>query len=412
MSLDVLAVAGQVRQMGEEIASAQSDVHDCVRWARRLMRDNSQRYDEIKASILASREARTARAALPMEPLATRRAAPAPPAAYTCAAADGSQAEPDRHGHVSYYLINTGAVLLRYGAEPFARFYSLPRLYYRRDDLSIIEERGDDWPPTQQPREAPIDAEILAMKRSLAEVEDLARLAQEMPQDPPPLLMLDGTLTLFAKSTGEDVWVVEQLKRHYCRALERIQPLGIPVVGFISRSNATWVMDMLRVALCPRHTESCAFCRTRVGGPQQGCALADLRDRFLYDAMIDEPEWPSLQPGERSALFQLSASLYKDYAANEPAMFYLNTGREIAQVQLPMWAARRSDLVDRVHSLVYEQCVNGGGYPTALTRAHEQAIITAADRETLDSLVLAQLIKLGVRVPVSEKARSKQVRGI
>ena len=412
MSLDVLAVAGQVRQMGEDIASAQSDLHECVRWARRLMRDNSQRHGEIKAIITQSREARTARASLPMEPLATHRAAPQPPPSYTCAAADGSQAEPDRHGHVSYYLINTGAALLRYGDDPFARFYTAPRLYYRREDLSVIEERGEDWPPAQQPRSAPIDAEILAMKRSVAEVEDLARLAQDIPDDPPPLLMLDGTLTLFAKSTGEDAWVVEQLKRHYRAALDRIRALDLPVVGFISRSNATWVMDMLQVGVCQRHAESCAFCSTRVDGPEKGCGLSDLRDRFLYDAMLDEPEWPPLQPGERSALFQLSASLYKDYEANEPAMFYLNSGREIAQVQVPMWVARRADLVDRVHALVFAQCVNGGGYPTVLTRAHEQAIVTAADRETLDNLVLAQLVKLGVRVPVSEKARSKQVRGI
>ena len=412
MSLDVLAVAGQVRQMGEDIASAQSDLLDCVRWARKLMRDHSQGYREIKTNIVQSHQPRTARAALPLEPLATRRAAPPPPPAYTCAAVDGSQAEPDRHGHVSYYLINTGGVLLRYGADAFARLRTVPRLYYRREDLSVIEQRGDDWPPEQQPREAPIDAEILAMKRSLAEAEDLARLAQDIPDDPPALLMLDGTLTLFAKSTGEDAWVVEQLKKQYCAALERIRELGLPVAGFISRSNATWVMDMLQVGVCERHAESCAFCSGRLDGPQKGCALAELRDRFLFDATLDEPDAPRLRPGERSALCQQSSSLYKDYMSNEPAMFYLNTGREIAQVQLPMWAARQADLVDRVHALVYAQCVNGGGYPTVLTRAHEQAIVTAADRETLDNLVLAQLVNLGVRVPVSEKARSKQVRGI
>lgn len=412
MSLDILAVAGQVRQMGEDIASAQSDLHDRIRQARRLMHDNSQSHREIKAAILQSKEARTARAALPMEPLATRRAAPAPPPAYTCAAADGSQAEPDRHGHVSYYLINTGAALLCYGSDPFARFYTVPRLYYRREDLSVIEERRDDWPETQQPREAPVDTEILAMKRSLAEVEDMARLAQDIPADPPALLLLDGTLTLFAKSTGEDAWVVAQLKEHYRTALDRIRVLGLPIIGFISRSNATWVMDMLQVGLCRRRVESCAFCSTRIDGQEQGCALADLRDRFLYDATLDEPQWPPLQPGERSALFHLSASLYKDYLSNEPAMFYLNTGREIAQVQVPMWVAVQESLLNQVHALVYAQCVNGGGYPTALTRAHEQAIVTGADRETLDSLVLAQLVKLGVRVPVSEKARSKQVRGI
>jgi NurA-like 5'-3' nuclease len=107
-----------------------------------------------------------------------------------------------------------------------------------------------------------------------------------------------------------------------------------------------------------------------------------------------------------------SSSLYQDYKLNEPAMFYLNSGREIAQVQVPKWVTEKPGLLDQVHAMVYAQCQNGGGYPTVLTRSHEQAVVTAADREMLDDLVLAQLNKLGIKVPVSEKARSKQVRGI
>jgi hypothetical protein len=412
VSLDILAVASQVRQMGQEVASAQSDFRDCVRWARLLMQKNSARYKEIESAILQSRETRTARAALPREPLADRHPAPPCPESYAVAAADGSQAEPDRHGHVAYYLINTGSALLRYGQEPAASFRTFPRLYYRREDLTVVEERKQEWPPEQRPREAQVDAEVLAMKRSVAEIEDLAKLAQNVP-DVPSLLMLDGTLTLFAKSTGEDAWVVEQLVGQYRSALDKIKGLGLPVIGFISRSNATWVMDMIQVGICGRKAESCAFCRTRPNEEKSGCVLLDLRDRFLFDATLDEPDVPApLKPGERSPLFQMSSSLYKDYGFNEPAMFYLNSGREIAQVQVPMWVARDDTLLNRVHALVYGQCVNGGGYPTVLTRAHEQAIVTSADREMLDDMVLAQLIKLGIPVPTSEKARSKQVRGI
>ena len=413
MSLDIVAVASQVRRMGEDIASAQSDFRDCVRWARLLMQKNSTRYHEISAAIRQSKETRTARAALPMEPLAKRPAAPPCPESYVVGAADGSQAEPDRHGHVAYYLINTGSALIRYGAEAAASFRSIPRLFYRHEDLNIAEERQADWPDTRQPRETQVDAEILAMKRSVAEIEDLARLAQNVPAGMPALLLIDGTLTLFAKSTGEDTWVSEQLIRQYRAALDVIKDMGLPVVGFISRSNATWVMDMLQVGICRRQTESCAFCRTRSHEESSGCALASLRDRFLYDGTLNEPDVPPpLQPGERSSLFRLSSSLYKDYGDNEPAMFYLNSGREIAQVQVPMWVARTPARLESVHTLVYAQCLNGGGYPTVLTRSHEQAIVTMADREMLDALVLAQLTKLGIRVPVSEKARSKQVRGI
>lgn len=411
MSLDIVAVAGQVRQMGEDIAAAQSDFRDCVRWARRLMRDHSNDYAQITKAIRASKELRTARAALPLEPLAARYPAPPCPPSYIAGAADGSQAEPDRHGHVAYYLINIGTSLLQYGQDSSASFKSVPRLYYKREDLTIVETLPEDGPPGKQPREAQIDGEILAMKRSVAEIEDLARLAANIPNDVPALLMVDGTLTLFAKSNGDTAWVGDLLTGQYREALEKIRNMGLPVVGFISRSNASWVMDMLQVGVCQRKVDACPFCRSR--DAKAGCALVHLRDRFLFDATLNEPGLPPpLQRGERSSLFQQSSSLYKEYDANEPAMFYLNTGREIAQIQVPKWVAEKPDLLDQVHALVYAQCQNGGGYPTVLTRSHEQAVVTAADRDMLDELVLARLVKLKIKVPVSEKARSKQVRGI
>jgi hypothetical protein len=414
LSLDIVAVASQVRQMGQDIASAQSDFTDRVRWARLLLQQHSERNRDVAATVRESKELRTARASLPLdEPLAFRRQAARCPNSYVAAAADGSQAEPDRHGHVNYFLINTGTALIRYGNEPAAGFATAPRLYYKHEDLHIIEQRQTDWKPDQQPREALIDGDILAMKRSVAEIEDLVRLAQNLPADLPSVLIVDGTLTLFAKSTGADAWVSELLVKQYQAALEAIHGMNLPVVGFISRSNASWVMEMLQVGVCGRERESCGFCRTRQPDKKAGCALVGLRDRFLYDGTLDEPGVPApLHPGERSAIFQLSASLYKEYGWNEPAMFYMNSGREIAQVQVPMWVARDKALLDQVHTVIYEQCRNGGGYPTVLTRSHEQAVVTAADRDTLDQMVLSQLTNRGIHVPVSEKARSKQVRGI
>lgn len=420
MSLDIVAVAGQVRQMGQDIAAAQSDFLERVRWARLLLQENSLRYAEVAGVIRDSREARTARAALPVnEPLAYRQVAPPCPLSYVAAAADGSQAEPDRHGHVAYFLINTGSALIRYGEQPAASFRSIPRLYYKHEDLHVVEQKAEDWPANKRPRETQVDGEILAMKRSVMEIQDLARLAENIPPELPAILIVDGTLTLFAKSTGEDAWVSEVFIQQYQAALNAIKETRIPVVGFISRSNATWVMDMLQVGVCGRDTRRCAFCRQRPAEEERdGCALAGLRDRFLYDGTLNgarlslENVPPALLPGERSALFQLSSSLYQDYGDNEPRMFYMNSGREIAQVQVPRWVASDKALLDQVHALVYAQCLNGAGYPTVLTRSHEQAVVTAADREMLDEMVLSRLVKLGMRVPVSEKARSKLVRDI
>jgi len=413
VSLDVGAVASQVRQMGQDIALADSDFRDRVRWARHLLQDNSQHYREIADNVKRSKEPRLGRAALPQEPLAARHAAPSCPTAYLVAAADGSQAEPDRQGYVSYYLINTGTAIIRYGAEAKASFSSTPRLFYRPQDMYVTQERDPSLPPDLEPEAVPVDADILAMKRSLAEIEELSHLAQTLPRDLPLLLLIDGTLTLFAKSTDRDRWVAEHFVKGYQRALEEIRHAHVPVAGFISRSSATWVMDMLQVGLCQRRVDVCAYCRQRASREREGCALADLRDRVLYDDTLNEEGvLPPLAPGERSALFQTSASLYREYGTNQPVLFYMNSGREIAKVQVPMWVADDRQLLDQVHAIVWQQCRNGDGYPTVLVRAHEQAVITAADRETLDNLVLAQMVRQHIRVRESAKRRSKQVRAV
>ena len=39
------------------------------------------------------------------------------------------------------------------------------------------------------------------------------------------------------------------------------------------------------------------------------------------------------------------------------------------------------------HTLIYDQCMKGQGYPVALSRAHEQAIVRAADRRAFLGIV-------------------------
>lgn len=408
MTLDVAAVASQVRSMGLDIASRQNEFLAQVRWARRLLAEKSERWPEIKDDPHVKGQPR---AAVPREALVARYAGPERPASYLVAATDGSQVEPDRHGHVSYFLINTGTVVIRYGAGASATLGNTPQLYYRPQDL-VLTQNADPNQPDREPQQTPIEGEILAMKRSLAEIEELAEQAQNIAADVPVLLLIDGTLTLFARASGPDNWAGEQMVVQYRQALERIQVSGHAVAGFISRSNATWVMEMLMAVHCQKRQAGCSFCGEHQNG-RTACVLSTLRDRFLYDETVSETGGlPPLQAGERSSLFDMSTGLYKDYGDNAPAMFYLNTGHEIAQVQVPLWVADDARLLGQVHGIINEQCRVGNGYPTVLSRAHEQAVVSLADKEMLENLVVAQLTRQKIAVPVSEKARSKQVRAV
>ena len=61
--------------------------------------------------------------------------------------------------------------------------------------------------------------------------------------------------------------------------------------------------------------------------------------------------------------------------------YYLNSGEEIARVEVPQWAAKNEELLALGHSMIVEQCKKGQGYPVAISEAHEQAVISGPDRQ-------------------------------
>ncbi len=71
-----------------------------------------------------------------------------------------------------------------------------------------------------------------------------------------------------------------------------------------------------------------------------------------------------------------------------------------------MWVAERG-LLGRSVEIVLHQCDLGGGYPNALTRAHQFAVLHNADREGYYWL----LERAGLLRPPTEKARGKRMIG-
>jgi hypothetical protein len=116
-----------------------------------------------------------------------------------------------------------------------------------------------------------------------------------------------------------------------------------------------------------------------------------------------------LAEGQRGPLF-LSMSRINVEAYNEHLIhfFYMRVGRELARVELPHWVAVDPQQVDLAHSLIYDQCVRGQGYPVALARAHEQAIVRSADRRTFQRMLEGSLLRAELPATSSRKQESKE----
>jgi hypothetical protein len=338
-----------------------------------------------------------------VEGLAKRYKAPPLPLDFSVVATDGSNIDVDRHKSTRCYLVNIGSVTLCYGAKPEAVLDSSPSLYFGDEDLVIAPEGA-------QGREQPIEGPLLGIKRAVDECRQLAHLAVELPRDAPALALLDGSLILWglAGQTYPDFVTEALLNKGFLSCLDEMRKLNkdkhLAVASYISFPRSTDVVNALRVALCPHD----------IIDTDRLCRECQSRDCYQVDGVQDrELFFNLLAPGERSALFTSQSSIVKKhYGGHWVYFFYIRADEEIARVEIPQWVARDQNLLNLTHTLVLDQCRRGQGYPVALSEAHEQAVVTATDKETFWQLVEASMIDEKMPSPTSAKSFSKRTRWV
>jgi hypothetical protein len=116
---------------------------------------------------------------------------------------------------------------------------------------------------------------------------------------------------------------------------------------------------------------------------------------------------------ERSGLFRVRSNVHDPYFGPHRVYFFLlQTGDEIARVEVPEWVATSNEHRTNLHSVLVDQCQKGFGYPAVLARADDRAVISLSDRNVLDTLVRQELARRGVLAKPSAKLHRKQVRTV
>jgi len=399
--LDLTKVAAQVGSMVARLKAGGEERKKRLQNALDVLHDKSIDPDHLRKKIDASQT--TWLVAGLVDGLDLSYKQPPLPPEFTVIATDGSHIDVDRHRSTRCYLINIGTVVLGYGAQPEAMLDSFPSLYFGDEDLVIA-------PDGAKGREQPIEGVLLGIKRSVDECQQLARLAAELPPGSSALALLDGSLILWglAGQVYPEFVTEALLHKGFLRHLEDIRKLNtdrqLALASYISFPRSTDVVNALRVAICPHNPADCdRYCPP---GNKRDCdRVAGVQDRELLANI--------LAPGERSALFTSQSSIVqKHYAGHRVYFFYLRVDDEIARVEIPQWVAKDESLLDLTHSLVLDQCRRGQGYPVALSEAHEQAVVTAADKETFWQLVESSLVGEHLPSPSSAKSQSKRTRWV
>ncbi len=401
MPLDLTALSRQARAMSGALAGAAGETRDRIALALGRYLEEATAWRAWAAAADLSHDGAAWLLARPVEPLDTVRDVPAAPRDYALIATDGSQLDVERHGAAICYVINIGRVFLRYGAQPAARLSSAPALYYRDEDLYLSDGV----------RRIPIEGNCLSARRDMEEGVALVGLADEfllLRGDTPALALQDGTLVRWSLANAERV-VQEHFLRPYLASLDALRNRGIPVASYISRPRAPEVAGAIRLMFCPdvrleeRRGAVCAECSDVAAGRAPSCGVCQgLSDADILADMLGE--------GQRGPLFvSMSRINLERYGPHLVHFFYLRVGREIARVEVPRWVAEDAALLSRVHALVYDQCMRGQGYPVALARAHEQAVVRAADWRAFLAIIEGALLRAGLPATSSRKRESKEI---
>ncbi len=399
MSLDLTKVTSQVVGMVAKLKAGGAEKQERLNHALDVLHDKSSDINYLRKKIASSK---TTWLVAGLVDELDQHYKPLPlPAEFTVIATDGSHIDVDRHRSTRCYLINISSVVLHYGTQPNAVLDSFPSLYAGDEDLVIA-------PPGVRGREQPIEGPLLGIKRSADECHRLAELAAGLPVGSSSLALFDGSLILWGLEAYPEFVTETLLDKGFLVYLNEMRKLNrdkrLALASYISFPRSADVVNALRVALCPndpldtdRHCQDCE---------KRECdAVAGVRDRELFASILGQ--------GERSALFISQSSVVRKYYGEHSVyFFYLRVDDEIARVEIPQWVARDENQLNLAHTLVLDQCRRGHGYPVALSEAHEQAVVTGADRENFWQLVESSLVDEHLPSPSSAKSFSKRTRWI
>ena len=399
-------------QTARQMMSAMGDLSVTARSRRQRFADTLDR-----ASAITPDEAARRTASAGSRPFIVARTGaeglldsiPPPPAPddWIAISVDGSHIDVDRHLPLRCYLINLGGCVLTYGAKPDCRFFSEPTLATGDADLYLRPDDGSN-------QETLISGQLLGALRTVREVERLADAVEASSTDVPVLALLDGTLAFWDLQRGNyPRYVVESLVNDRLRgALGRLRDASrshrpVALAAYTSRPQTTEVAGAVRACLCVSNPTECTRrCSARRSDLSQCDGAAGFDDRELFDALLEPGHRsPLYQTGRRASRFALDLAVGAEWSR----FYYVNSGTEIARVEVPDWVAEDSDLLALGHAMLAKQCELGLGYPVVISEAHEQAVVSGRDREEFRKLALMLMEQNGLPTPESAKTVSKRL---
>jgi hypothetical protein len=385
MPVNFQTVREEVIKLGQQAPARQARLEGLRRQAQELLARYSQELEMLRQKVdLAGSYNHQLRCAVPwQESLAA--AVPLgnalPP--HTVLAGDGSQIPPDPHAATEFALVNSGAFLFYPGCQTVPHEETRSKLLFGSD---LFTQNGM------------LTEDMVDLKRDIAERQLVADLAEAAPR--PVVALTDGPIELYRQPLESEEF--KKAFNDYLAILRRLAAAGVGVAGYVDRPRADLVVRLLELTLLPPE------CMREAGKERP---LAGVSDADLFHDLLREP-------GARSAVFGLR-SISGERFSEEIALhfFYLNVSLTdqpyLARVEIPAWVAQNAGLLEMVRSTLVEQCkiLATRPYPYVLQRAHEIAVVRLEEKEQLNDMIQAELLRQGLPLgDVSHKQNGKNLK--
>ncbi len=380
MPINLIDIQQKLRDFGaqakarhEKLTSRQCEASD-------LLSGFANRLDELKNRISRAADLNPhLRCAVPTdEALDAAIPAPALPETFTLLAADGSQINPSRHTRVAFGVINIGLVKMVRGSGEAPQILTQSQLL----DLELLYTSGGRL----------ISEGAVALKRDLLERQALVDFAEDLIQ--PAISMTDGPLELYREPQESEGF--NKSLDQYITVLEQLQAQNLITLGYVDKPGSDLVGRMLElVQLSDIELET----------PSHQRRLAGIKDTQLF---IDHLQ----NPGDRSAVFSIFSQIGLRFRGDLGLhFFYINAGLagkpHLARVEVPKWVAKDKEKLGFIQSALLEQARIMGTrpYPYILHRAHEVAVVSLAEHEHVEAMIMTEFERRGI--PVDEKSNKQ-----
>jgi len=311
---------------------------------------------------------------------------------YTVIAVDGSQIYPDRHlAGAGCFLINIGGVILRYGKQASATFFSEPRVCLPEEFTQI--EKHFSFSP-----------DIVDLLREQDELAYAVQKVKEVQADGvTPVVLIDGSI-VFWPLEGKPPEIRAYFLKEYLRYLILLYEKRVPVAGYISLPKSRELVSLVKLGLCRYAVANCIPCHSMY--TTFPCKVVDP----LVDTQIARGFLPK---HHRTTLFSSASKIIQEYPEPvQPWFCYLDVGKEIVRLEIPAWIADDADVLKTICQVAIDQSEKGRGYPVCLAEAHEQAVVKGPDREFFYHLIYKIGFEGNKHLSTSQKSIKKRGIGV